>query len=606
MTFKRFILFALILTTAFCAVAQQVSFGLVPPRNVVQGRNFALTFRVTNGDANPPAAPKLKGCTLLFGPATSTMQSTEIINGRMTTSSSVDFSYTYRADEPGTVDVPEVSITSNGKTLRSHSASFQILPGDNPRGSNGGGSAAPTPDYDGVSASSPGRISADDLLVRVSFSKSSVYEQEPVVATIKVYTKYDISSFMPTTQPAFEGFLTEELPVSMETTIEHYNGTNYHTAVLKRLLLYPQKPGKLSVNSGKYDVTLVQYETVNMGFFRTQRPVEKNVTTSSNAATLTVKPLPEPKPAGFSGAVGHFSVSTTLEPELMRTNEASVYSYIVKGTGNIKYLSEPGVQFPAGIDSYTPKTDVNASVVGGTNMSGTYRTDYTIVPQEVGNFTIEGVPFIYFDPAADKYVTVDVPSTPIKVLRGNGAPADIRQTEINTGIEDILHIRPSSGERQHTERSFVFHSWGYWSAFIITALLLVLAVIIYRRQIRLRSDVSGRRLAKAGRVATRRLREARAAMTAHRNDEFYAALAKALWGYISDKLSIPASQLTRDNVADKLRAYGLSDEAANGVLRVLDECEMARFTPQHSEDEIANLYDSASAAIKNIEDVKKR
>ena len=95
-------------------------------------------------------------------------------------------------------------------------------------------------------------------------------------------------------------------------------------------------------------------------------------------------------------------------------------------------------------------------------------------------------------------------------------------------------------------------------------------------------------------------------MTAHRNDEFYAALAKALWGYISDKLSIPASQLTRDNVADKLRAYGLSDDAANGVLRVLDECEMARFTPQHSEDEIANLYDSASAAIKNIEDVKKR
>lgn len=606
MTSKRFILFTLILVAALSAAAQQVSFGLVPPRNVVQGRNFALTFRVSNGEANPPAAPKLKGCTLLFGPATSTMQSTEIINGRMTTSSSVDFSYTYRADEPGTVEVPEVSVTSNGKTLRSRDASFQILPDDNPRGGNSGGSAAAAPDYDGVSASSPGRISADDLLVRVSFSKSSVYEQEPVVATIKVYTKYDISSFMPTTQPAFEGFLTEELPVSMETSIEHYNGTNYHTAVLKRLLLYPQKAGKLSVNSGKYDVTLVQYETVNMGFFRTQRPVEKNVTTSSNAATLNVKALPEPKPAGFSGAVGHFTVSTSLEPELMRTNEASVYSYIVKGTGNIKYLSEPGVQFPVGIDAYTPKADVNASVVGGTNMSGTYRTDYTIVPQEVGNFTIEGVPFIYFDPSTDKYVTIDVPSTPIKVLRGNGAPADVRQTEINTGIDDILHIKPSSAERQHAERTFVFRSWGYWCAYIVTALLLVVAVVVYRRQIRLRADVSGRKLAKAGRVATKRLREARAAMTAHKSDEFYAALAKALWGYISDKLSISASQLTRDNVAEKLRAYGLSEEGTDNVLRVLDECEMARFTPQHSDAEIASLYDSASAAIKNIEDVKKR
>lgn len=605
MTAKRFILFAFILVTALCAVAQQVSFGLVPPRNVVQGRNFALTFRVTNGDANPPSAPKLKGCTLLFGPATSTMQSTEIINNRMTTSSSIDFSYTYRADEPGTVEVPEVTVTSNGKTLRSRAASFQILPDDSPRGGNGGGQA-PAQDYDGVSASSPGRISADDLLVRVSFSKSSVYEQEPVVATIKVYTKYDISSFMPTTQPAFEGFLTEELPVSMETSIEHYNGTNYHTAVLKRLLLYPQKAGKLSVNSGKYDVTLVQYETVNMGFFRTQRPVEKNVTTSSNAATLNVKPLPEPRPAGFSGAVGQFSVSTTLEPELMRTNEASVYSYIVKGTGNIKYLSEPAVQFPAGIDAYTPKTDVTANVVGGTNMSGTYRTDFTIVPQEVGSFTIEGVPFVYFDPSADKYVTIDVPSTPIKVLRGTSAPVDVRQNELNTGIDDILHIKSSASEGQHKSRSFIYEKAGYWWAYVAVLMLLVLAVVLYRRQLRLRSDVSGRRLAKAGRVATKRLREARAAMNSHRSDEFYAALAKALWGYISDKLSISASQLTRDNVAEKLHAYGLSDADTDNVLRVLDECEMARFTPQHSDAEIASLYDSASAAIKNIEDVKKR
>lgn len=607
MTIRRFTLFAILaVLAAAAALAQQVSFGLVPPRNVVQGRNFALTFRVTNGDANAPAAPQLKGCTLLFGPATSTMQSTEIINGRMTTSSSVDFSYTYRADEPGVVDVPEVSVSAGGKTLRSRAAQFRILPGEEPSGNSGGGRPQAAPDYDGVQASSPGRVSADDLLVRVSFSKSTVYEQEPVVATIKVYTKYDISSFMPTTQPAFEGFLTEELPVSMETTLENYNGKNYHTAVLKRLLLYPQKSGKLSVNTGKYDVTIVQYETINMGFFRTQHPVERQITTSSNAATLTVRPLPEPRPAGFSGAVGTFSVSTALEPELMRTNEASVYSYIVKGTGNIKYLSEPGLQFPAGIDAYTPKTDINASVVGGSNMSGTFRTDYTIVPQEVGNFTIEGQPFVYFNPAEEKYVTVDVPPTPIKVLRGTGAPADVRQNEINTGIEDILHISPSDSGRQTGPRTFVFRSATYWILFGAVVALLVIAAVAYRREIRLRADVSGRRLAKAGRVASKRLRVAREAMNAKQNDRFYATLAQALWGYISDKLSISASQLTRDNVADKLHAYGIGDEAAAAVIAVLDECEMARFTPSHSDSEVAELYNRASAAIKNIEDVKKR
>ncbi len=232
---------------------------------------------------------------------------------------------------------------------------------------------------------------------------------------------------MVTTQPAFEGFLTEELPVNFESQMEHFNGQNYQTAVLKRLLLYPQRPGKLSVNSGKYDVTVVQYETVNMGFFRTQRPIERQVTTSSNAAALQVNALPEPKPAGFSGAVGSFSVETKLEPELLRTNEAAVYSYIVKGRGNIKFLSEPTIQFPSGIDAYTPKTDIQAQVVGGTNMSGTFRTDITFVPQEVGNFTIEGVPFVYFDLDSKSYKTIDVADTPIKVLRGlSSAPAPSR------------------------------------------------------------------------------------------------------------------------------------------------------------------------------------
>lgn len=597
---RAIILLILLIVGAVASSAQQASFSLVPPRNVVQGRNFALTFRLSDGDANPPAAPQLDGCTLLFGPAISTMQSTQIVNGRMSTTSSVDFTYTYRADTPGTVNVPELSVNSEGKTLRSRSASFNILPADKPQHNQDA-----TPQGQIQAAAEPGNISPDDLLVRVSFSKSSVYEQEPVVATIKVYTRHDISSFMPTTQPAFEGFLCEELPVSPETSIEHYNGQNYHTAVLKRLLLYPQKAGRLSVNSGKYDVTIVQYETVNMGFFRTQRPVEREVTTSSNAATLNVKALPEPRPDGFSGAVGHFSVQTSLEPELMRTNEASVYSYTVKGRGNIKYLSEPAVQFPAGIDSYTPKTEIDARVTGGSDMSGTFTTLYTIVPQEVGNFIIEGTPFVYFDPESGQYKTVEVSDTPIRVLRGNSGSAVAQQTSIDKSIDDILHIRPVEKQSRIRATSYTFSSVYYWLAYILATLALIIVAVVYRRHIRLQADVTGRKLAKAGRVASKRLREARAAMTSHDSERFYASLAKALWGYLSDKLSISASQLTRDNVAGRLADYGLPQADADRMLDVLDQCEMARFTPSHSDDEIARLYEQATAAIKSVEDVKK-
>lgn len=601
---KRFLFILLLIATAFTAVAQQPSFSLVQPRNVVEGRNFRLTFRLSDGEANPPSAPELNGCTLLYGPATSTMQSTQIVNGRMSSSSSIDYSFTYRADKAGTVSVPSVTVQCNGKALTSREATFQILPPDrNSTPQNGG---RPQPD-DVTPAGTPAQISADDLLVRVFFSKSSVYEQEPVVATIKVYTKYDISSFMVTTQPVFEGFLTEELPVNLETSMEHYNGQNYHTAVLKRLLLYPQKAGTLSVNSGKYDVTIVQYEQVNMGFFGTaSRPIERNVTTSSNAASLQVKALPQPQPADFCGAVGSFSVQTMLEPELMRTNEASTYSYIVKGTGNIKFLTPPTVDFPAGIDTYTPKTDISANIIGGgTNMSGTFRTDYTIVPQEVGNFVIKGVPFVYFDIESGAYKTAEVPDMPIKVLRGNGSAPAATQTAIDESIDDILHIRRTDISRQAAEIRYTFRSPLYWALYILAILALAGVLVVYRRNIRLEADVAGRRLAKAGRVASKRLKESKAYLDDHKNDLFYAALAKALWGYISDKLSIAPSQLTRDNVAEKLGSYGLDKDAIGEVLDVLDRCEMARFTPNDSDTEASDIYSKAESAIKSIEDVKK-
>lgn len=601
MVFRRLSLFIAIILTAVSAFAD-AAFNIVPPRNVVEGRNFMLTFRLTDGEANPPKAPQLAGCTLLYGPSTSTMQSTQIINGKMSSSFSIDYSYTYRADKAGTVEVPSLSVSVEGRTLSSRAASFKILPAEG--GSQSQGRQQGGAQIDDVSTQQPGQVAADDLLVRISFSKSSLYEQEPVVATIKVYTKYGITSFQATTQPTFEGFLMEELPVSQEGTIEHYNGKNYHVFELKRLLLYPQRSGKLSVNSGKYDVTIEQYETVNMGFFRTQRPVERRITTSSNAASIQVNPLPEPKPAGFNGAVGVFSASTSLQPEILRTNEAAVYSYIIKGTGNIKFLSDPVVTFPHGVDTYTPKNDIKANVAGA-NMSGSYTTQFTFVPQEVGNFEITPAPFVFFNSNTHKYETIELAPTPIKVLRGNGPAANVEQSDIDKTIDDILHIKPIKAGNQTHEIDYTFNNPVYWLAYILVIGVLVATVVLYRRKIRLDSDVTGRRLAKASRVATKRLREARGFMDRHENDKFYASLASALWGYISDKLSMPSSQLTRDNVASKLEEFGLSQDATDRVLRVLDDCEMARFTPSHSDEEVADLYRNASEAINSIENVKR-
>lgn len=586
------------------AAFSQTSFKVVPPGNVIAGRNFSLTFRLTNGQTNAPKPPELQGCDLLYGPSVSTMSSSQYINGQMSSTTSVDYTYMYRATTPGKVTVPEVTVNSGGKSYTSKSVTFEILPPDKPtQQQQGGQQSAPAVSAVDPSTHRPGAVSPNDLFVRVSFSKTHALEQEAVMATIKVYTKYSITSFLVTQQPLFDGFLSEELPVNLEVNLENYNGQNYNTAVLKRLLLYPQKSGKLTVNSGKYDITIQQFELVNMGFFTTQRPVERQITTESNMASIEVTPLPEPKPAGFDGAVGSFTVSTDLQPELLRTNEAAVYTYTIKGTGNIRYLKQPDVKFPSSIDRYTPKTDIDARIVGA-NTTGTYKVDYTIVPQEAGKLVIPGTPFVYYDIDKREYVTLDTRSYELNVAKGTSTSSVVEQREIDKSMHDILHIKPST-DRQKKEVSYIFHNGLYWMTFIIAVAILIAIAVIYRRQLKFNADVKGRKHARANRVVSKRLKSAREFMKAHENEKFYAELAKAMWGYVSDKLSIAPSQLIRDNIASQLESYGASEQTANDVLSVLDECEMARFTPQHSDQEVAQLYDQAVAAIKSLEDVKK-
>ena len=438
--------------------------------------------------------------------------------------------------------------------------------------------------------------------MRVSFSKSNVYEQEAVIATIKVYTKLEIKSFRVVQQPEFEGFLSEELPVSQRVDLEHYNGQNYYAAELKKCLLYPQKSGTLTLNTGKYDVTVVHEEPVTQGFWVTMRPIEENVTTTSNAASLRVVPLPEPRPAGFSGAVGKFSVSTELNPEIMKTNEASTYSYIITGTGNIKYLKEPEIAFPSSFDAYTPKTDINAKFTGS-NTSGTYRIDYPLVPQEVGRFEIPATEFIYFDPATKQYVTLDTRAYNVNVARGAAVAAVASQKLVDADMQDIRHIRTMPDVAARVAEP-VFGSWWYWLCYGVVLLALVAVVIVYRRKLRLDADVTGRRLARANRVASKRFKAAAAFMKAHRDEQFYEELARALKGYIGDKLAIAPSQLISDTIVDKLTAYGASAETADSVVEVLNECEMARFTPSSSDAAMTEVYDRAVAAVKAIEDVK--
>ncbi len=588
--------------TAFVGtIYAETSFTAIPPRNVIAGNKFNVTFRLKNAEGSGIKVPNIDGCTLIYGPATSTMMSYEIINGKQSSSTTVDYSYTYHAVEPGEHTIGEARITVGNKVYTTKPVKFIVLPPDK------AASAGTGARVDDINTQTPDKtVSANDVFVRIILNKSHAYEQEAILCTIKLYTKYSISSFMPTTQPAFDGFLIEELNLQPQLNeMEHYNGQNYMTAVLKQCIIFPQKSGKLTINSGKYDITVVQHERFS-GFWGGSRPVERDIHVSSNSASINITPLPQPQPDGFTGAVGNYTIDSRLSTSTFRTNEAASLIYTIKGTGNIKSIHEPEIDFPSEFEQYTPQTDVSSQLTGST-VSGSMTVDYTFVPQNVGEFTIGSDKFVYFNPATGKYTTLTTPAYDIKVTQGAsvsyGATVFNKQA-IASKNTDILHIKMGdlNPGKEHT---FLFNSWWYLPLYILLALILTAIILLYRKQVKLNADIQGRRLANADKVARKRLKLAKQYMSTHDNDRFYEEILRALWGYFSDKLGIPASQLSRENITQQLTEYGVSQELIDSSITLIDDCEMARYSPARSEEQIEELYKQASGIMNEMERVKR-
>ena len=588
---KRFIIF-IYLTLLVCATAlqAQVNFTVKPPSRVYEGQRFPVTFRLTNADGSDLKVSQINGCSLLYGPSVSQSQSYQVVNGKASSTSATEYTYYYKADKAGTFTIPAASIVADGKHLSTKAVTFTV---HSIQDANTPASQRPV-DFDDVDPQAAGRrVNSDDVFVRIILSKSSAYEQEAIGCTIKLYTKYSISSFLPTRQPAFDGFLIQEVDVQPSLNqMETYNGQNYMTAVLKKCIIFPQKSGKLTINSGNYDISVVQYDNVNMGMFQVRQPKEAKIKVNSNSASINILPLPQPQPNGFTGAVGTFNIDSRLIGNSFRTNDPATLIYTISGTGNIKYVKEPVIDFPTEFEQYTPKNDIDAEVQGN-DVTGRMTVEYTFVPQSVGDFT----------PQTKQYVTLNTPSYPIKVAKGVSAPVTTDQKDVENKNSDIRHIYLGDKNPMKQHHLVVFESW-YWILYIGLLIVAGAVLAINRRNARLNADVTGRRTAKASKVARRRLKAAEGFMKSGDSDKFYEEMLRAIWGYLSDKLSMPVSQLSRDNISATLASKGYSEENANAIVAVLDDCEMARYTPDSS-SHMDSVYERGVNAINKLESNKK-
>ena len=597
----------LVATTCLASIAQSVSFVIDAPKQVVQGSKFNVSYVLKNAEGTDFREPEVQGLQKLYGPTAQSSYSSQWINGKQSSSSAVSYTFVFKATKAGKVVIPAASITVDGKRMSSGTHTIEVLPPDQAAQAS---QQQPEVRFDDPDTQQAGQaVTSKDIFIKISMSKANVYEQEAVVCTIKLYTKYQISQFMPTVQPSFDGFLIEDLPVSASlNTVEHVGGSNYMTAELKKCILYPQKSGKLTINSGNYDVSVVQYERIRSIFGYVQQPVEKQLKVKSNSATVNITPLPTPKPASFTGAVGQFAIKATVNPQQLRTYEAATYNLSVTGTGNIKYVKAPEVNFPSQFDVYDPQHKENVHANGGT-MSGSKGFEYTFIPQHVGTYDIPAVEFTYFDVAKRQYVTVSTEPYHLTVAKGSGTPqssADAVAKGIEQKNRDILHIKQGDLNLQTTHIPMLSQSW-YWLIFFALPLLCLAGLLFYyRKQLKDRANVDLLKTKRANKVAKRRLKLAKKHMSQNDSTKFYAEILTAVWGYLSDKLGIPASELNRQNIQMELTNYGVAETDVNDLIELLDKCEFAQYAPELSGGSLNDVYNSTADVMDRIENTKRR
>ena len=583
-------------------LADKVSFTASAPDAVVVGDQFRLSYTITTQKVKDFRAPSIKGFDVLMGPSRSQQSNTQIVNGNVTSTSSITFTYILMANNAGEYTIPGASIVADGDQMVSNSVRIKVLPQD--QGDSNSSSSSSTHSSSGTG------VSNQDLFITASASKTNVYEQEAFVLTYKIYTRESNLQLNNAKLPDFKGFHSQEIEMTTNArwTPEHYQGRNYYTTVYRQFVLFPQQSGKLYIDPAQFQMTVgkpVQSDDPFDAFFNGgSNVIEIKKSISTPKIAINVNPLPAGKPADFSGGVGEFNISSSINNKELKTNDAITIKLVISGTGNLKLISNPEIKFPDDFEVYDPKVD-NQVRLTREGLTGNKVIEYLAIPRHAGTYKIPGVSFSYFDIRSKSYKTLKTEEYVINVEKGAGNADQVianftNKEDLKVLGEDIRYIKQNEVTLQ-PKGSFFYGSMTYWLFYIIPALAFIIFFIIYRKQAAENANVAKMRTKKANKVATKRMKLAGKLLSGNKKDAFYDEVLKALWGYISDKLNIPVSRLSKDNIEEKLRNHGVNEELIKEFLNALNDCEFARFAPGDENQAMDKVYSSSIEVISKME-----
>lgn len=605
-----FLLIALVVVSTKALADGKVTFTASGPDAVALGDQFRLTYSVTTQKVRDFRAPSIKGFDVLMGPSRSQQSSTQIVNGNVTSTSSITFTYILMATAEGDFTIPGATITADGDQMISNSVKVKVVPADTNAGSSSGGGQSQSDGSASRASSSGSNISNQDLFITATASKTNVYEQEAFLLTFKIYTLVDLRRFDNVKLPDFKGFHSQEIELPSDTkwALEHYKGRNYHTTIYRQFVLFPQQSGKLMIESARFDASIakaVQSADPFDAFFNggsNYVEIKKPLLTPKIA--IEVNALPAGKPVGFSGGVGEFNITSSINSQEVKTNDAITIKLVISGTGNMKLISNPNIKFPEDFEVYDPKEESQVRLTKE-GLSGSKVIEYLAIPRHAGTFKIPGATFSYFDLKSKSYKTLKTEDYEVKVEKGAGNADQVianftNKEDLKVLGEDIRYIKLNDVTLQ-PKGIFFYGSWIYWLFYMIPGIAFIAFFIIYYKQAAENANVAKMRTKKANKVAAKRMKLAGKLLADNKKEAFYDEVLKALWGYISDKLNIPVSRLSKDNVEEKLKNHGVSEELIKDFLNALNECEFARFAPGDENQAMDKVYSASIEVMSKME-----
>jgi len=544
-------------------------------------------------------APAMTDFYVLSGPNQSQSTSIQIINGRSSQNTTISYTYYLQATKPGTFIIPPAILTVDKTEYNSNSLAIEVV------GEKDQSQAVPQEEAQAVQQQVPD----EELFVRVITNKSSVYQGEHIIATLKIYTRLSISGFGSSEMPDFAGFWTKDIETPSQINLQRENvgGIIYNTGIIRKVILFPQKTGEIPIGPFKLETYVrQQVNTPRSVFDDFFGPSYSNVSKmlESKPVMINVNSLPAGKPAGFSGAVGSLGIESEIDKTEIVTNDAVTIKIRIKGNGNLNLVEAPKIDFPPDFDNFDPKITSNITN-SATGQTGSKTFEYLIIPRHAGNYRIPPVIFSYFDLNKKQYQTLTTNEFKIAVAKG----ADEESVAVMSGLSkeelkilgsDILFIKPGPF-RIYPAGKIMFGTIKFYALYAVSFILFLAVILLWRAHIKKIQNEELVRNRKANKIARERLKQASSHLKQNQTEAFYESVLRALWGYLSDKLNIPVSELSRETAEKSLSSHLTDPNFIKDLLGLIDICEMARYAPSADMQIMDKVYSDSVKLISKLE-----